>query len=406
MNREMRHINVLAGEIGFRVSTTEGEHRAANYIEQEMKNYGLQEVRQELFPCAPESITSMMPFIATIIGSSLLAPIAPLLGLSGMIAAPATMMAEMRANKGPFTRLQRNGTSHNVIGILPATGERKARVVLMAHYDSVRVRNIMKPSEDKSLRRFLLPTLGISYLTALASSAIALFARYKKNTRLARSSSRVGGIAGVTLVAAASPLLAGQLIRGFDGEGANDNASGVAVLLSLAEQMIETPLENTEVWFVATGGEEIGLVGARALFEKHGKDLKDAYFFAIDTVGKGRIHYAIQERFLRRSDVSHEIVDILVSASEKGQHGAMPYMLRAGGTDAGAMLDKRYKAASISCLVKDGKFPEINWPTDTRTYVDAEIPPKVTAFMKDVLQEINRRVCYNKTRTSHVSHTS
>ena len=35
MNREMEHINVLAGEIGYRVATTEGEHRAANYIEQE-----------------------------------------------------------------------------------------------------------------------------------------------------------------------------------------------------------------------------------------------------------------------------------------------------------------------------------------------------------------------------------
>ena len=81
----------------------------------------------------------------------------------------------------------------------------------------------------------------------------------------------------------------------------------------------------------------------------------------------------------------------------------MPYMLRAGGTDAGAMLARHFKAASISCLIKDGKFPEINWPTDTRKYVEPETPAKVTAFMKDVLYEIDRRMCYNKTHKSNVS---
>jgi hypothetical protein len=96
------------------------------------------------------------------------------------------------------------------------------------------------------------------------------------------------------------------------------------------------------------------------------------------------------------------MLDILVTASERGQHNAIPYILRAGGTDAGAMLEKRYKAACISCLIEDGKWPEINWPTDTRTYVDPEVPPKVTNFIQDILQETNRRVCYNETHNSYV----
>jgi len=403
MSREMDHIQMLAGEIGFRVATTEGEHRAANYIEREMRSYGLQETRQEPFPCTTESMNSTFPYIYTALGSSLLAPFAPLLGLTGLLATPATLIGEFRTNKGPVTWLTRKGTSHNVIGILPASGEVKTRIVLLTHYDSVRVRNFMKPNEGKSSQRFLMPLFGLSYLTAIGSSALGFLARRRKNKALARTMQGVSGVAGAAMVTLKTPLLMGQMIRGVDGEGANDNASGVAVLLSLAEQMAHTPLEHTEVWFVATGGEEIGLVGARALAKKHGKALKDAYFFAVDTVGAGRIHYTVQENFLGRADVSHDVVDILVTASEKGPHSAIPYMLRAGGTDAGAMLAKRFKAASISCLVKDGKFPEINWPTDTRTYVEPETPAKVTAFMKDVLYEIDRRMCYNKMRKSNVS---
>jgi len=403
MSREMDHIQMLAGEIGFRVATTEGEHRAANYIEQEMRSYGLQEIRQEPFPCATESMSGIFPYLYTALSSSLIAPLAPLLGLTGLVAAPATMLSEFRTNKGPVTWLTRKGTSHNVIGLLPARSEVKTRIVLLTHYDSVRVRNFMKPNAGKSPRRFIMPMLGLSYLAALGSSAFGFVARRRKNKALARTTQGISSAAGVTMFTLATPLLMGQMIRGIDGEGANDNASGVAVLLSLAEQMAQTPLEHTEVWFVATGGEEIGLVGARAFADKHGKTLKDAYFFAVDTVGAGRIHYTVQENFLGRADVSHDVVDILVTASEKGSHTAMPYMLRAGGTDAGAMLAKHFKAASISCLIKDGKFPEINWPTDTQKYVEPETPAKVTAFMKAVLYEIDRRMCYNKSHKSNVS---
>ncbi len=403
MSREMDHIQMLAGEIGFRVATTEGEHRAANYIEQEMHSYGLQEIRQEPFPCATESMSSILPYIYTALSSSLIAPLAPLLGFTGLVAAPTTMMSEFRTNKGPVTWLTRKGTSHNVIGILPARSEVKTRIVLLTHYDSVRVRNFMKPNEGKSPQRFIMPLLGLSYLAAIGSSVLGFVARRRKNKALARTTQGISAATGAAMLTLATPLLMGQMIPGIDGEGANDNASGVAVLLSLAEQMAQTPLEHTEVWFVATGGEEIGLVGARALADKHGKTLKDAYFFAVDTVGAGRIHYTVQENFLGRADVSHDVVDILVTASEKGSHTAMPFMLSAGGTDAGAMLAKHFKAASISCLIKDGKFPEINWPTDTRKYVEPETPAKVTAFMKDVLYEIDRRMCYNKTHKSNVT---
>ena len=91
MSREMDHIEVLAGEIGFRVATTEGEQHAANYIEQEMHSYGLQEIRQEPFPCATESMSGVFPYMYTALGSSLIAPLTPLLGLTGLLATPATL---------------------------------------------------------------------------------------------------------------------------------------------------------------------------------------------------------------------------------------------------------------------------------------------------------------------------
>ncbi len=45
--------------------------------------------------------------------------------------------------------------------------------------------------------------------------------------------------------------------------GANDNASGVAMMLSLARSLVESPLQHHNVLFIAFAGEEIGLVGSQ-----------------------------------------------------------------------------------------------------------------------------------------------
>lgn len=68
--------------------------------------------------------------------------------------------------------------------------------------------------------------------------------------------------------------------------GANDNASGTAVVLETARRLSKTPLAK-QVWFVAFDGEEDGLHGSQAFVEKAGsgflKDLKAMINF--DMVG-------------------------------------------------------------------------------------------------------------------------
>ncbi len=49
--------------------------------------------------------------------------------------------------------------------------------------------------------------------------------------------------------------------------GANDNASGIAMLLSLAKYYKENPPKYS-IMFIAFGGEEIGLLGSQ-YFVKH-----------------------------------------------------------------------------------------------------------------------------------------
>ena len=59
-----------------------------------------------------------------------------------------------------------------------------------------------------------------------------------------------------------APLAADKICN-----GAIDNASGVAVLVAVAEQAARMSLDR-DVWFVATGAEEWGLLGAKAFADK------------------------------------------------------------------------------------------------------------------------------------------
>ena len=71
--------------------------------------------------------------------------------------------------------------------------------------------------------------------------------------------------------------------------GANDNASGVATVLSLAEELDANPPANLDVWVLLTGAEECLQEGMRAFVRAHRGELdrETTYFVNVDTVGHG-----------------------------------------------------------------------------------------------------------------------
>ena len=75
--------------------------------------------------------------------------------------------------------------------------------------------------------------------------------------------------------------------------GANDNASGVAVLLDLAKYYAKNPAEHSVVFIFATG-EEVGLLGSKFAAENSYIDLEKVKFlFNLDMCGTGATGVAV-----------------------------------------------------------------------------------------------------------------
>ncbi len=77
--------------------------------------------------------------------------------------------------------------------------------------------------------------------------------------------------------------------------GANDNASGIAVILGVAEALAKSPLKpRRSVAFMGIGAEELGLIGARYYLDHPVFPLeKTAAFINLDSVGRGDVLIAL-----------------------------------------------------------------------------------------------------------------
>lgn len=81
----------------------------------------------------------------------------------------------------------------------------------------------------------------------------------------------------------------GSLYRGEKAihNGADDNASGVALMLEFAKKIKASPLKNNNYLFLAFSGEELGLFGSKKFTEQLGAEVKNInYMLNYDMVGR------------------------------------------------------------------------------------------------------------------------
>jgi hypothetical protein len=174
-------------------------------------------------------------------------------------------------------------SSQNVFAMPP--GRAGPTLVLAAHLDTQRGTWFFHPRLRPRLRLlFALPYLGLFGLPlALTGRALGL--------PLERAAAVLAGL--LVLV-----VLGFVVVRGSGGfvPGANDNASGVAVALTVALDLAEA-FPDQGVGLLLTGAEEVGERGMLAFLRRHGFAAAPV-LVNVDNVGGGRLRYLSGEGML------------------------------------------------------------------------------------------------------------
>ncbi|MFC1463254.1 MAG: M28 family metallopeptidase [Candidatus Brachytrichaceae bacterium NZ_4S206] len=295
------HIRHICEDIGPRGSATEGEAKAADYVQRRLGELGLQPERQAVL----SATSAYAPFIlvtgATLLGVFLFWQPQPVGAAAAFVLAATALGAallELTFKDNLLRWVIPTGWSQNVLATVPATeqDEKRPPILITAHLDTHRTPLLFSSPAWRRVFRVIMPA-GLGCIAALVVIfAVGIFSPSRMLRELVLlPGAVVAGIFLLMIQATTSPFT----------QGANDNASGVAVALDLAERLAQRPLRRRDVLVAFTACEEVGAYGAEALIRARHEGLQGAVHLVIDQVGglQGRDFgptVVRSEKFLRR----------------------------------------------------------------------------------------------------------
>jgi hypothetical protein len=352
-----------------RRTATAGEQKSARYIADQLIAIGAKDITLPTF----RTQTSWVPaHLAHIVAGAVAAAVNhPAARAAGALAALSYEL-EVSGRSQWVRRLipTRRGTS--VCARIPAAGESLRTLVLVAHHDAahnglVWSRPAVAASQWLSRRTGrAIPSHAIT-LDALAATALPF---------------RVARIAGGLGLAASAALMV-QSMRSPTTPGANDNATGVAVVLELGRRLMANPLPDTTVLLVFPGGEEVGNIGIRDWL-RHARPQLDpdrTLVINLDAVGS-REALVIAHREGLSNPLSRQAVRRAQdSAAELGieiRSRAVP-----NGTDAVGLTHAGFTTISL-LSDEDGWISHLHRTSDTIDQVDWHTVSKAVALTEHI----------------------
>lgn len=168
-----------------------------------------------------------------------------------------------------------------------------------------------------------------------------------------------------------------------ESPGANDNATGVAVVLAAARFATELPCRRSDLAFAFFDEEELGLVGSDAFAEDAaagalGWSIAAAH--SVDQVGWD----GDGDRRVELERPSDELAALYAAAAPAA--GVEVVVTDTGGTDHVSFRSRGIAAVGVSEEFSGGDTtPHYHQPTDVAGTVDAEYLAAVTALVFEVL---------------------
>ena len=372
----------LAGNLPNRLPVTENERAAAEYLRGRFKQYAPDAEIDDFY-----SIDNPYYLFASYYAEFLIVSIAawwwPRLALCYGGAVFLAYLAEFMGHRVMGRFLPQYETQNVLARWFSPHPARQ--LVIMAHYDSG-----LAPPEIGV--RFL-PRLRWIHL-ALVSSMLLVIVSCATQALGLFEEARLPYDVIVRWAAAACLVSAAGFLYFYywtaeSARGANDNASGAAVLLELAERFAARPLEHADLCLVATGVNQAWMGGARHFLKTHGFDRDTTYFLNIDSVGRGGLCYATHEGMLHAFPTAPELIEAARELAP--EHHARPVRLDPACSDAVMALSRGYKVIGITAqAAAPAEAGARNAPRTTDTLLDIDYA--AIARAADFAEAIARRV--------------
>jgi hypothetical protein len=176
---------------------------------------------------------------------------------------------------------------------------------------------------------------------------------------------------------------------GVEGIDDPDFASSVAARIRRRVTMnVDRGLTEKEVWFVATGAEEVGTFGMQAFLKRYGPDLREAAIINLDNIGTGSLTFVTREGMAKHYDSDRRLVSAARRAVREADLPLKGHEYKGLSTDATPALARGYHAMSVMAFDVNGRLPNWHWATDTADNVSESNLDTAVEFVTALIKEL------------------
>ena len=377
IHKDMEH---LSRTFIHRSAGTDNEHAAAEYIRSRFREYTL-DSNIEPF----NSIDSYRRLFAAYYGEFIVVCLVSIwYPQFAFIYAAIVLISYLGELTGYriMSRFMMQYQTQNVMARFLAPNPKRL-LVIAANYDTPEQTPMSKPA--------IAPWIGsIQLLAVIAMVAIALSCAFEAGGIKLSPEYRLAwilrGIGFIYLTGMAGALLYAEK-KCEPVHGSNGNATGVALLLAIAERLKDSPTDETDVWLVSTGAKEQWMAGMRHLIASHKFDKENTFFLVIDHVGGGELKYEKGEGMMHIFPSSKEMLEMAEALAD--EFGATPHVSRSLPSDALIPLARGMKTLRITAVGPNGLPTHWQRDTDTLANTDFTVTNKAMEFAHAIIRKID-----------------
>jgi hypothetical protein len=380
----LEHVRALSVDIGPRGSTRAGERKGAEYTQTQFQNIGLkpiwetfQSARSIFLPHLIGCGLMLTAFVIYPLGGTVTAVIAALLSMLVLV----SELQELGFQDNFYRRIMPQGESQNVHTIIPPAGEHKQDLILVGHIDSQRTPFIFRSPAHVKVYDNLTTVIFVTFIAQAVLYSLSIFFAWL-------------WVWYATIPTAICALLLGAICIEADSTpftaGANDNATAVGMVLTLAEYFAKKPLQNTRIFAVCTGCEEVQHYGMIDFYQRHRNELKNPKAIVFEMLGCAGPAWLTKEGIIVPFKADADLVSMLEKlASEHPEWGAYPAKISGGNTEMADAIRYKIPAITIFGMTRDGVAPYWHQPADTFDKMNAEVMERTWALTQALIHKID-----------------
>jgi len=171
--------------------------------------------------------------------------------------------------------------------------------------------------------------------------------------------------------------------------GANDNLSGVAAMLAVAQAIQEQPVAELRLILLSAGAEEALQEGIRGFARSHFPTLgQQTWFINLESVGSGRLALLEGEGPVLMHDYQAEFKDFAAACAAELGITVTRGLRSRNSTDSEVPRRHGYPVATIVSLDADKLIPHYHQDTDTVEHVDLDSVDDAARLAEAIIRRV------------------